>query len=159
MSDSSSPCFVSSVKYHVSASFEMGIKEGIHAPEVVAIRCGHCPYGSKVVELETVSKESPCQRIRGAFGQCIRYHATIDQDPSLKQDQLGMLRAIDRVIADCWVVPAVDGDVELGFRFERRDKTSHVRLTKRARRMGELVILDDMAVDLEFLQRNASIMA
>lgn len=90
-------------------------------------------------------------------GHNSRHHTAIDQDASLKLDQIRMLGRAEGVLADQRSAPAVDGDVELSPRVERGDEAGHGWYSKCAPVVGELVVWDDMTADLELLQRDTSI--
>lgn len=87
----------------------------------------------------------------------LRHHPAIDQDASLELDQLPMLGRTEGILANLRSAPAVNGDVELSTGIEGRDEAGHGWDTKGAPVVGELVVWDDMAVDLELLQRDTSV--
>lgn len=88
-----------------------------------------------------------------------RHHAAIYEDASLKLYQFRMLAIVQGILADLRCAPAVDGDVEVSTRIHGRDEASHRWHAECAPILDELVVRNDMAVDLEFLQRDTSITA
>lgn len=88
----------------------------------------------------------------------LRHHAAVDQDASLELDQVPMLGRAEGILADLRSAPAVNGDVKLSAWIEGRDEAGHGWNAKGvAPGVGELVVWDDMAVNLELLQRDTSI--
>lgn len=70
-----------------------------------------------------------------------------------------MLAIVEGILANLRCAPAVDGDVEVSTGINGRDEASHRWHAKCAPILDELGVRNDMAVDLEFLQRHTSITA
>lgn len=70
-----------------------------------------------------------------------------------------MLAIIEGVLTNLRGAPTVDGNVEVGIGLEGWDEASHGGQTKSTAVVGELIIGDDMAADLEFLQGDSRITA
>lgn len=93
------------------------------------------------------------------LGQHGRDLATIDEDASLEFDQFWMVAVVEGVLAELRDTPAVNGNMEAGAGVQGGYEASHCREAKRTSIVGESVVGDDMAVNLEFLQGDARIAA